>query len=220
MIILFYRYCLFCIILPDWELDCDCCKKQIKKIKTDAGGYENYNLDNTIHEKHYKIWASSAASFMHYPSVYEKLDPESKVGELTISELTSFLEGTLNMKFGQYFHGQSGYDEVWLTPRKLTFNKVDYFVAGNVDAIVDDVLIELKTTWVTAKYKIQSVIDKAKIQADIYAWIGGFEEAKIIVKNLAKPKLDVTVSYRPDKSQVETNLINYIEENKQLIKKY
>ena len=26
--------------------------------------------------------------------------------------------------------------------------------------------------------------DKAKIQADIYAWIGAFQEAKIIVKNL------------------------------------
>ena len=56
----------------------------------DVGGYETFNLDDTIHEKHYKIWASSVASFIHYPSAYEKLDPESKVGELTVSELEVF----------------------------------------------------------------------------------------------------------------------------------
>jgi len=206
--------------LSGWELDCDCCKKRIKKIKTVAGEYENYNLDDTIHEKHYKIWAQSVASFLHYPLAYEKLNPESKIGELTVSELERFLEGKLNLKFGTYYHGQSEYDEVWLAPRKLTFDGIDYFIAGNIDGNVNGVLIELKTTWVTAKYKIQSVIDKAKIQADIYAWIGGFQKAEIIVKNLAKPKLSTTISYEPDTLDVKANLLNYIEKNKHLIKKY
>ncbi len=206
--------------MTDWTLPCDCCKKTIKKIKNKDGIYENYNLDDTIHEKHYKIWASSVASFIHYPSRYEKLDPESKVADLTISELDSHLEEQLNWKFGTYFHGQSKYSELWLTPRKFHYSRVNYYVSGKIDGAEGSILIELKTTWHTAKYKIKSVIEKAKLQADIYAWIAGYEEAKIIIKNLANPDLDDMIPYRPNTSNIETHLINYIEKNIDLIKKY
>lgn len=206
--------------MSDWTLPCDCCKKTIKKIKNNTGTYENYNLDDTQHEKHYKIWASSVTSFIYYPSKYEKLDPDSQVADLTVLQLDAHLEEQLNLKFGEYFHGQSRYTELWLNPRKFHYFGVDYYVSGKIDGTEGSVLVELKTTWVTTKSKIKSVINKAKIQADIYSWIAGYEEAKIIIKNLAKPELDNIISYRPDPTNVENNLLNYIRHNQELIKKY
>ena len=73
---------------------------------------------------------------------------------------------------------------------------------------------------VTTKSKIKSVISKAKTQADIYSWIAGYEEVRIIIKNLANPKLDREISYQMTRSKVEENLIEYIIQNKDLIKKY
>lgn len=206
--------------MGEWVLPCDCCKKTIKKIKNEIGTYESYNVDDTPHEKHFKIWASSVASFSQYPTMFERIDPKSKVGDLTVEQLDQQLEYKLNFKFGQYFHGQSGYEEIWLTPKKFSHLNIDYFVAGNIDGDDSGRLIELKTTWFTSKYKIQSVIDKAQTQADIYAWIGNFKEAKIIVKNLAKPSLSIETFYRPQPEQVEELLVTYIEENRSLIKKY
>lgn len=206
--------------MGDWILDCDCCKQQIKKIKNQDFSYTSYNMDNTKHEKHLKIWVSPVASFFHYDKTFEKIDPKSKVGDLTIEELETILEFKLNLKFGQYYHGQSDFKEVWLSPKKFNYDNVDYFVSGNVDGIEDGILIELKTTWVSSKTKMQGVVNRAQTQADIYAWMGDFSEAKIIVKNLLKPELDITIAYRPDTSQVEEMLITYIDENKKDIKKY
>ena len=206
--------------MGDWILDCDCCKQQIKKIKNQDFSYTSYNMNDTEHEKHLKIWVSPVASFFHYDKIFEKIDPKSKVGDLTIEELDTMLEFKLNLKFGQYYHGQSDFKEVWLSPKKFNYENVDYFVSGNVDGIEDGILIELKTTWVSSKTKMQGVVDRAQTQADIYAWIGNFSEAKIIVKNLLKPELDTTIAYRPDTSQVEEMLTAYIDENKKDIKKY
>lgn len=76
------------------------------------------------------------------------------------------------------------------------------------------------STWVSSKTKMQGVIERAKTQADIYAWIGEYKEAKIIVKNLGKPELDEDVFYHPDPTTVENKLITFIEEKKDQIKKY
>ena len=67
---------------------------------------------------------------------------------------------------------------------------------------------------------MERVIERAQTQADIYSWIRDFKEAKIIVKNLAKPELDTTVTYTPNPSNVEEILRTYIDENKDSIKKY
>ena len=206
--------------MGDWIIDCDCCNQKIKKIKNEDFTYSSQNLDGTEHEKHFKIWVATVASFLHFDKIFQKLDPEKKVGELTIGELETVLESKLNLKFGQYFHGQSGYKEIWLTPKKFIFDNVDYYVSGNVDGIEDGTLIELKTTWVSSQTKMQGVLERAQTQADIYAWAGDFKKAKIIVKNLAKPELDITTDYLPDPSHVEELLTTYIEENKDLIKKY
>lgn len=177
-------------------------------------------MDGTEHEKHFKIWAASVASFFHFDKPFVQLDMDKKIGELTIAELDSLLESKLNLKFGQYYHGQSGFKEVWLPPKKFTHNDVDYFVSGNVDGIEDGVLIELKTTWVSSQTKVEGVVERAQTQADIYAWMGDFKEVKIIVKNLSKPELGTTISYSPNPSTVEDILTTYIEENKDNIKKY
>lgn len=206
--------------MTDWTLPCDCCRKTIKKIKNASYNYDNYNLDDTPHEKHYKIWASSVASFSHYQNVFDKLDPQSKVGDLTIEELERQLEFKLNFKFGQYFHGQSGLKEIWLTPKKFTHCDIDYYVAGNIDGDEEGRLIELKTTWVTSKIKLEGLIERAKTQADIYAWVANYKEAKIIIKNLAKPELSIDVFHRTQPEQVEELLATYIEENRGQIKKY
>ncbi len=206
--------------MADWTLACDCCKETIKKIKNETNDYDNYNLDDTPHEKHYKIWASSVASFSHYKDRLEKLDPDSKVGDLTIKEFENQLDMKLNLKFGKYFHGQAGYKEIWLDPKKFTHHNVDYYVSGNIDGEEDGKLIEMKTTWVTSKVKIQSVIDKAKTQADIYAWIADYKEVKIIIKCLAKPDLDTIVYHKTQPTQVEALLGTFIEENKNQIKQY
>jgi hypothetical protein len=204
----------------DWIIDCDCCKQKIKKIKNQDFTYTSYNLDDTEHKKHLKVWVVSIASFFHFDKTFEKLDPESNVGNLTIGELDSMIEFKLNLKFGQYYHGQSEFNEIWLPPKKFNYEGIDYFISGNIDGVENDVLVELKTTWVSSKTKMQGVIERAKTQADIYAWIGGYKEAKIIVKNMVKPELDETVAYRPDTSQVEEMIIAYIDENKNSIKEY
>ncbi len=206
--------------MGDWILDCDCCKQQIKKIKNQDFSYTNYNLDDTEHEKHLKVWVASVASFFHFDKTFKKLDPDSKVGGLTIEDLDSWIEFKLNLKFGQYYHGQSEFNEIWLPPKKFNHKGIDYFISGKVDGVEDDVLIELKTTWVSSKTKMQGVIEKAKTQSDIYAWIGNYKEAKIIVKNMVKPELDETVAYRPDTSRVEEMVAVYIDENKSSINRY
>lgn len=206
--------------MADWIVECDCCKKSIKKVKNQDFSYSNYNLDGSEHEKHLKIWVASIASFFHYDKTFEKIDPDSKVGDLTIGELETILDFKLNLKFGQYYHGSSGFKEIWLNPKKFHYDNIDYFVSGNIDGVENDVLIELKTTWVSSQTKMQGVIERAQTQADIYSWIADFKEAKIIVKNLAKPELDTTVAYRPNSSQVEEMIIAYIDENKKSIKKY
>ena len=206
--------------MTDWTLPCDCCKKTIKKIKNKDGSYDNYNLDNTLHEKHYKVWASSVASFIHYPTKYAALDPDSLVSNLIVSQLDIHLEEQLNLKFGAYFHGQSKYSELWLAPRKFRYSGTNYYVSGKIDGAEGSILIELKTTWHTAKYKMKSVIERAKLQADIYAWIAGYEEARIIIKNLAKPELDDKLYYKPDPTNVKDHLVNYIGNNPDLIKQY
>ena len=206
--------------MGDWITNCDCCNQSIKKIKNEDYTYTSFNIDGTEHEKHFKIWPASVASFFHFDKLFVKLDPGKKVGELTIGELDSVIEFKLNLKFGQYYHGQSGLKEVWLTPKKFTYNDVDYFISGNVDGIDDGVMIEFKTTWVSSQTKMERVIERAQTQADIYSWIRDFKEAKIIVKNLAKPELDTTVTYTPNPSNVEEILRTYIDENKDSIKKY
>jgi len=204
----------------DWTLPCDCCRQTIKKIKNDSNDYDNYNLDDTPHEKHYKIWASTVASFSHYKDRLDKLDPDSKVEDLTIKELENQLEMKLNLKFGKYFHGQAGYKEIWLTPKKFTYCDVDYYVSGNIDGEQDGKLIELKTTWVTSKAKIKPVVEKAKTQANIYAWMADYKEAKIIIKCLAKPELDIIVFHKTQPEQVEALFSTFIDENKNQIKQY
>ncbi len=201
-------------------MPCDCCGKTIKKVRNEDYTYVNQNLDGTEHEKHYKIWIASVASFSHYSKSFQKVDPQTKVSELTIEELDKMLEFKLNLKFGQYFHGQSGYDEIWIPPKKFVHNGTDYYVSGNVDGVENKTLIELKTTWVTSKTKMGRVLERAQTQADLYSWAGNFEKAKIIIKNLAKPELDTTVEYRPNISDVESILSTYIEENKDSIKQY
>ena len=206
--------------MSDWTTECDCCNETIKKIRNDDYTYSNCNLDDTPHTKHNKIWVASIASFPHYEKTFEKLDPDSKIGELTVKDLDNLLELKLNLKFGQYYHGQTDYKEIWLTPKGSHFENIDYFVSGKIDGVENDILIELKTTWVSSKAKMNGVIDRAQTQADIYSWMAGYKEVKIIVKNLAKPELDTVVNYRPDISKVESLLGTYIEENKEFIKQY
>ena len=206
--------------MSDWTTECDCCNETIKKIRNDDYTYSNCNLDDTPHTKHNKIWVASIASFSHYEKTFEKLDPDSKIGELTVKDLDNLLELKLNLKFGQYYHGQSDYKEIWLTPKGSHFENIDYFVSGKIDGVENDILIELKTTWVSSKTKMNGVIDRTQTQADIYSWMAGYKEVKIIVKNLAKPELDTVVNYRPDISKVESLLGTYIEENKEFIKQY
>ena len=206
--------------MGDWITRCDCCSQTIKKIRNHDYTYSSYNSDDTPHAKHSKIWVASIASFSHYDKTFEKMNPDSKIGELTVKELENLIELKLNLKFGQYYHGQSDYKEVWLAPKKFEFNGADYYVSGRVDGVVDNVIIELKTTWVSSGTKMNGVVEKAKTQADIYAWMSGYKETKIIVKNLAKPELDLTVHYRPNVSGVEVLLNKYIEENKEFIKQY
>lgn len=206
--------------MGDWMLYCDCCHKQIKKIRNPDGVFESFNLDDTFHEKHYKIWASSVASFAQYDSLLAPLDPTAKISDLTIEAFDNMLDMKINLKFGKYYHGQSGLKEIWLTPKKFIHHGINYYVSGNVDGIESETLIELKTTWVTSKTKMQPVIEKAQTQANIYAWIGGFKEAKIIIKNLAKSELDQTIQYIPDTSNIESLLVTYIDKNKERINKY
>lgn len=206
--------------VAEWILPCDCCRKTIKKIKNDSNDYDNYNLDDTPHEKHNKIWASTIASFSHYKEPFAKVDLDSKVGDLTLGELENQLEMKLNFKFGKYVHGLAGFKEIWLTPKKYTYCDVDYYVSGNIDGEEDGKLIELKTTWVTSKAKIQPVIEKARTQADIYAWMADYKEAKIIVKCLAKPELDTIIFHKTQSEQVESLFSTFIDENKEQIKQY
>lgn len=125
-----------------------------------------------------------------------------------------------HQSIGKYYHGQSGFKEIWLSPKKFPHDGVDYYVSGTVDGIEDGTLIELKTTWFSSKTKIQSVINRAQRQADIYSWMGGYKEAKIIIKNLSKPELDETVHYRPQTGDIEELLAAYIIKNKESIKMY
>jgi len=85
--------------------DCDCCKKQTVK-KLESAGYVTYNLDETPHEKHLKVWAVSVASAHHKIGEYEQNDPDEKIGEMTFAMLERHIENKLNMKFGSYYHGQ------------------------------------------------------------------------------------------------------------------
>lgn len=206
--------------MGDWTMPCDCCGKTIKKIRNEDYTFTSQNFNGTQHEKHYKIWVASVASFAHYAEPFQKIDPQTKLSEMTMADLDTMLEFKLNLKFGQFFHGQSGFREIWLPPKKFVHNDIDYYISGNIDGVENGTLIELKTTWVSSKTKMEGVLERAQTQADLYAWVGNFEKAKIIIKNLAKPKLDTTVQYTPNTSNVESILATYIEENKDSIKQY
>ncbi len=209
--------------MGDWIIPCDCCGQTIKKVKNPDGyAYSNQNQDGTPHQKHHKIWVTSVVSFLHYKEPFQKLDPDTNLGDLTVKDLDDLLDYKLNLRFGQYYHGQSGHGEIWLDPRRFDHGGVDYYVSGSIAGIEDDdtTMVDLKTTWVSSKTRMAGVVEKARAQANLYAWVGGFTLARIVVKNLAKPALDVVVDHVPDTSGVEAALSRYVDHNKDAIKTY
>ena len=206
----------------DWILDCECCNKRIKKIlDTDTNKYENFDLDGMPHQKHYKIWASSVPSFMvHGPK--EQVDADASVNTLTIGQLDDRIHNKVAAMFGTWLHAQSGYTETWLKPRKFVYKGIDYYVAGNVDGEDKDKkrVIELKTTMGHKTQTIRGIIHKAEMQADIYSWIAGYTEARIIVKSMSRPAADAAEDYKPMPGRVEELLATYIDQNHQDINQY
>ena len=206
--------------MGDWMLPCECCRRQIKKIRNADNVYESFNMDGSPHQKHYKVWASAVASFEHFGSSYAQPDPSSKVGDLTVEQLSRMMDTQINLKFGKYLHRESGFKEIWLTPRKFVHGGTDYYVSGTIDGIEGEKLVELKTTWYSSKAMIQSVIRRAETQADIYAWVAGYKEAKIIIMNIPKPELDQTVHHLTQPDRAEGLLAEYIQKNKDAINQY
>lgn len=205
--------------MNQWHGVCDCCEQDLKIIRGDDGSTSRYNTDDTPHEKHPKIWVSKLASFELYGQTPEELDPDIKIGDMTYRQLEQMIESRINFKLGQYYHGQSGYKEKWLKPRRFTCQGVNYYVAGTIDGEENGRVVELKTTWAT-KARMDRIIEGAKIQADGYAWIAGYKEAKIIVKNLLRPELDDVALYVTRPGRIDDMLVRYVHANKNTIKRY
>jgi len=111
--------------------------------------------------------------------------------------------------------------EKWLKPKLFVYDETNYYISGNVDNLDGNIATELKTTWVTAKYKINQVVQRARTQADIYGWMdNSITKINIEVVNLAKPELNYVESYAPEVGHVPEILHNYIASNKHLIKGY
>lgn len=198
---------------------CKCCLKPITTTWTELGS-QSFNLDGSEHEKHYRIWAVSVASFINNKLQFIKKDPEEIITNMTYGELEHIIESNIKLKLGTYYQSQTDLREEWLAPKLFTMNGINYYVGGVIDGREDGEVIELKTTW-TTKTKMQNVIDKAKTQADLYGWIDdSITEVKIKIVNLAKPNLSTTVHHRTEPGMVPDYLHRYVKDQKSAIKQY
>lgn len=206
--------------MGEFQSKCKCCLKSVKVVYDEIGS-KSFNLDGSEHEKHFRIWAVSVASFINQKTEFTERKPDELINDMTFEELKQLIDNQTKLKLGSYYHGQTSYREEWLSPKSLQVDNTIYYVGGVIDGKEEGKVVELKTTWVTNKSKIKNVIIKAQTQADIYAWIdNSISEVKIEVVNLAKPNLSTISHYRPEPGHVPEYLHRYIKEQKNSIKQY
>lgn len=206
--------------MNDFQSNCKCCLKSVKVVYGNDGS-QSFNLDGSEHEKHFRIWAVSVASFINQKQPFLQRKPDELITDMTYSELEQIIESKIKLKLGTYYQSQTAYREEWLSPKPFEVDGITYYVGGVIDGKENGVTVELKTTWGTSKLKMKDVIDKAKTQADIYAWIDdSITEVKIDIVNLAKPALSTVVHYRTEPGHTPEYLHRYIKEQKNSIKQY
>lgn len=206
--------------MGDFQSKCKCCLKPVKVIYGNEGS-KSYNLDGSEHQMHFRIWAVSVSSFINQKQSFIQRKPDELIADITFKELEQIIDSQIKLKMGTYYQSQTSYREEWLSPRPFEVNNITYYVGGVIDGKDNGEIVELKTTWVTKKSKIIDVINRAKTQADIYAWIDDtITEVKIDVVNFAKPDLSTVIHYRTEPGHTPEYLHRYIKEQKNSIKQY
>jgi len=164
----------------EFKKECYLCGELIIWKQEDDGSWNSFNIDNSEH-KHKSITVSSIVSHKHFP---EKEEDKSKtIADMTIQELeeriTSIAKSESAMKLGSYLGGLHGFGNGRFINKKIEVENEEYYISGKLDDEEENLIIEAK--FIGTKKQKKKSLERTKDQCDIYGWITGKPNSKIIL---------------------------------------
>ena len=167
----------------EFKKECYLCNQLVIWKQKDDGRWNSFNLDQSDHY-HNTIRVSDILSHKHFPE--KKEDKSRTIVDMTIQELedriTSIAKSESAMKLGSYLGGLHGFGNGRFINKKIEVQNEEYYISGKLDGEEGDMIIEAKF-FGAVKQKNKN-LERAKDQCDIYGWITGKPNSKIILNSI------------------------------------